>query len=159
MIQPFDIQSFYPTSYSDCHLYKDIHQLACNYSTLHTQFWDLQKLFQKTFLLLWWLCMQRKHQLQRLQPFSTFWLKLLSLNLLSLNLLSLNLLSKNLLSLNLLSLNLLSLNLLRKNNGLNPSITDWVHRNENFVEIIPVFSTFSNFFKKKRKKKYESHFM
>ena len=32
----------------------------------------------------------------------------------------------------------------------NPSITDGVHRNENFVEIIPVFSTFSNFFKKKK---------
>ena len=30
-----------------------------------------------------------------------------------------------------------------------PSITDGVHRTENFVEIIPVFSTFSNFFKKK----------
>ena len=28
-----------------------------------------------------------------------------------------------------------------------PSITDGVHRNENFVEIIPVFSTFSKFFK------------
>ena len=27
----------------------------------------------------------------------------------------------------------------------NPSITDGVHRNENLVEIIPVFSTFSNF--------------
>ena len=38
-----------------------------------------------------------------------------------------------------------------------PSITDGVHRNENFVEIIPVFSTFSNFFKKK--KNYKSHFM
>ena len=32
-----------------------------------------------------------------------------------------------------------------------PSIRDRVHRNENFVEIIPVFSTFSNFFKKKKK--------
>ena len=31
-----------------------------------------------------------------------------------------------------------------------PSITDRVHRNENYVEIIPVFSTFSNFFKKKK---------
>ena len=31
-----------------------------------------------------------------------------------------------------------------------PSITDGVHRNENFVEIIQVFSTFSNFFKKKK---------
>ena len=30
-----------------------------------------------------------------------------------------------------------------------PRITDGVHRNENCVEIIPVFSTFSNFFKKK----------
>ena len=30
-----------------------------------------------------------------------------------------------------------------------PSITDGVHRNENFVKIIPVFSTFSKFFKKK----------
>ena len=29
-----------------------------------------------------------------------------------------------------------------------PSITDGVHRNENFVAIIPVFSTFSNFKKK-----------
>ena len=36
-----------------------------------------------------------------------------------------------------------------------PSITDGVHRNENFVEIMPVFSTFSNFFKKKRKKIYK----
>ena len=35
-------------------------------------------------------------------------------------------------------------------NSLNPSITDGVHRNENYVEIIPVFSTFSNFFKKKK---------
>ena len=34
---------------------------------------------------------------------------------------------------------------------LHPSITDGVHRNENLVEIIPVFSTFSNFFKKKKK--------
>ena len=32
-----------------------------------------------------------------------------------------------------------------------PSITYGVHRNENFVEIIPLFSTFSNFFKKKKK--------
>ena len=31
----------------------------------------------------------------------------------------------------------------------NPSITNGVHRNENFVEIIPVFS---NFFKTKKKK-------
>ena len=31
-----------------------------------------------------------------------------------------------------------------------PSIRDRVHRNENFVEIIPVFSTFFNFFKKKK---------
>ena len=38
--------------------------------------------------------------------------------------------------------------------GFNPSITDGVHRNENFEEIIPVFSTFS-----KKKKKYKSHFM
>ena len=36
-------------------------------------------------------------------------------------------------------------------NGYQPSITDGVLRNENFVEIIPVFSTFSNFFKKKKK--------
>ena len=44
----------------------------------------------------------------------------------------------------------------------NPSITDGVHRNENFVEIIPVFSTLSNFFKKRKKKKkrnYKSHLM
>ena len=34
----------------------------------------------------------------------------------------------------------------------NPSITDGVHRNENFVEIIPVFSTFSKFFKVFQKK-------
>ena len=34
--------------------------------------------------------------------------------------------------------------------GVHPSITDGVHRNENFVEIIPVFSTFSNFKKKKK---------
>ena len=33
-----------------------------------------------------------------------------------------------------------------------PSITEGVHRNENLVEIIPVFSTFSNFFKKKEKR-------
>ena len=32
-----------------------------------------------------------------------------------------------------------------------PSITDGVHQNENFVEIIPVFSTFWNFKKKKKK--------
>ena len=31
-----------------------------------------------------------------------------------------------------------------------PSITDGVHRNKNFVEIIPVFSTFGNFFQKKK---------
>ena len=36
-----------------------------------------------------------------------------------------------------------------------PSITDGVHRDENFEEIIPVFSNFSN----KIKKKYKSHFM
>ena len=35
---------------------------------------------------------------------------------------------------------------------INPSITDGVHRKENLVELIPVFSTFSNFFKKKEKK-------
>ena len=40
---------------------------------------------------------------------------------------------------------------------LMPSITDGVHRNENFEEIIQVFSTFSNFSKKK--KNYKSHFM
>ena len=39
--------------------------------------------------------------------------------------------------------------------NVNPSITDGVHRNEDFVEIISVFSTFSN----KIQKKYESHFM
>ena len=33
-----------------------------------------------------------------------------------------------------------------------PSITDGVYRNENFVEIIPVFSTFSKFFKVFKKK-------
>ena len=33
---------------------------------------------------------------------------------------------------------------------LTPSITDGIHRNENLVDIIPVFSTFSNFFKKKK---------
>ena len=38
----------------------------------------------------------------------------------------------------------------KKNKNWMPSITDGVHRNENFVEIIPVFSTFSNFFKKKK---------
>ena len=37
----------------------------------------------------------------------------------------------------------------RPTSKISPSITDGVHRNENFVEIIPVFSTF----KKKRKKK------
>ena len=47
---------------------------------------------------------------------------------------------------------------LPKNLICDPSITDGVHRNENVVEIIPVFSTFSNFFKKK-KKNYKSHFM
>ena len=30
-----------------------------------------------------------------------------------------------------------------RSTGLVPSITDGVHRNENLVEIIPVFSTFS----------------
>ena len=39
----------------------------------------------------------------------------------------------------------------REKLGWNPSITDGVHRKENFVEINPVFSTFSNFFKKKKK--------
>ena len=39
-----------------------------------------------------------------------------------------------------------------------PSITDGVHRNENFEETIPVFSTSSNFFKQKKKKNY-SNFM
>ena len=34
-----------------------------------------------------------------------------------------------------------------------PSIRDRVHRNENFVEIIPVFSTFFNFFQLFQKKK------
>ena len=33
---------------------------------------------------------------------------------------------------------------------LMPSKRDGVHRTENFVEIIPVFATFSNFFKKKK---------
>ena len=42
--------------------------------------------------------------------------------------------------------------------GLHPSITDGVHRTESFVAIILVFSTFSNFFKKK-KNIYKSHFM
>ena len=43
--------------------------------------------------------------------------------------------------------------------GLGLSITDGVHRNENFVEMIPVFSTFSNFFKKKKHIYiYKSHF-
>ena len=38
--------------------------------------------------------------------------------------------------------------------GLNvsPSITDGVHQKENFVEIIPVFSTFSKIFNNKKKK-------
>ena len=49
--------------------------------------------------------------------------------------------------------------LAKRNKGLNPSITDGVHRNENFEEIIPVFSTFSNFFKQNKKKNYKSHFM
>ena len=35
--------------------------------------------------------------------------------------------------------------------GTVPSITDGVHRKDNFVEIIPVFSIFSNFFKRKKK--------
>ena len=43
------------------------------------------------------------------------------------------------------------------NPSCTPSITDGVHRNENFVEIIPVFSIFSNFFQKK--KIYKCHFM
>ena len=38
--------------------------------------------------------------------------------------------------------------LLKKNECYKPSITDGVHSNENFVEIIPVFSTFSNFFQR-----------
>ena len=37
--------------------------------------------------------------------------------------------------------------------GQIPSITDGEHRSENFVEIIPVFSTFLNFFKKTKKQK------
>ena len=41
--------------------------------------------------------------------------------------------------------------------GQSPSIRDRVHRNEYFVEIIPVFSTFFTFFKKK--KNYKRHFM
>ena len=41
--------------------------------------------------------------------------------------------------------------------NVTPSITDGVHRNENLVEIIPVFSPFSNFFKKKTT--YKSHYM
>ena len=41
-------------------------------------------------------------------------------------------------------------------NRQDPSIRDRVHRNENFVEIIPVFSTFFSSFKKKI---YKSHFM
>ena len=36
--------------------------------------------------------------------------------------------------------------------SFSPSITDGVHRNENFEEIIPVFSSFSNFFKQNKKK-------
>ena len=35
--------------------------------------------------------------------------------------------------------------------GALPSITDGVHRKENFVEIIPVFSTFSKIFNNKKK--------
>ena len=42
--------------------------------------------------------------------------------------------------------------------GLLPSITDGVHRKENFVEIIPVFSTFSKIFNNKFFF-YKSHFM
>ena len=38
---------------------------------------------------------------------------------------------------------------LLENMIVNPSITDGVHRKDNFVEIIPVFSIFSNFFRKK----------
>ena len=56
------------------------------------------------------------------------------------------------------SLGLWSFQLGSKKDRLEPSIRDRVHRNENFVEIIPVFSTFSNFFKKK-KYIYKSHFM
>ena len=42
----------------------------------------------------------------------------------------------------------------------NPSITDGVHRTENFVEIIPVFFNFFKLFQKKKKEKnYKSHFM
>ena len=40
--------------------------------------------------------------------------------------------------------------------GGDPSITDGVHRNENFVAIIPVFS---NFLKKKKIYIYKSHSM
>ena len=50
---------------------------------------------------------------------------------------------------------LLCLNVLffkRQKYGMNPSKPDGVHRKENFVEIIPVFSTFSKIFKKKKKK-------
>ena len=54
-----------------------------------------------------------------------------------------------------ISQNVLHINILAsciKKIHILPSITDGVHCNENFVEIIPVFSTFSNFFKKKKKK-------
>ena len=34
---------------------------------------------------------------------------------------------------------------------LRPSITDGVHRNENLVDIIPVFSTFSKIFNNNKK--------
>jgi len=42
---------------------------------------------------------------------------------------------------------------------IHPSITDGVHRKENFVEIIPVFFNFFKIKKKKKKKNYKSHFM
>ena len=47
-----------------------------------------------------------------------------------------------------LSLSQIPFNRLKKSEivRLWPSITVWVHRNENFVDIIPVFSTFSQIF-------------
>ena len=127
MIGHVDIQNLDQSSYSDCLLYKEYHQLVSIYSMCQNQDrqnQDLEKLFWITLLLLWLLCNQRKHQLQWLQPFSTclrtcfsFFgcrLTLKLQNLLSLNLYSLNPLSYNLLSLSLLSLSLLSLNLFGK---------------------------------------------
>ena len=74
MIGLVDIQNLDQSSYSDCLLYKEFHQLVSIYSMCQNQDrqnQDLEKLFWIILLLLWLLCNRGKRQLQRLQPFST----------------------------------------------------------------------------------------